>query len=370
MSLKIVLFSLLLTGSMGLRMTWAQGEDVHGPGKWTVRIGAHVPGPGEVDLAKDDLSRDKYIERLTLVASEKDVEITQWCGRIGNNLHQLSHAILFAESKGIPIVKIPKKGPVRTLFNLPKVLHVQPKLSSSANCTYNDEYFYEHCTAGWKKSEFRRALLTYVKPHIKPEVDKVCQAQKGTTQGLAIHLRGEDLRDSSHQQARMPPCSFYRHLIEAHDFSGVTIVAQDGKNDLCRNKIMTAFNQSTLLVKETSNSLIDDACTLMTSQYVTFALSTFPEALTMMNEQLLKVYLPALKYNGKGEDIQYGSQGDIAGALECGFNGQNCGNIGYELYEIPGLEKGRRGKDKKDYLVQEDITYSQVKLSCGTPASP
>jgi len=31
MSLKIVLFSLLLTGSMGLKMTVAQGKDVHGP---------------------------------------------------------------------------------------------------------------------------------------------------------------------------------------------------------------------------------------------------------------------------------------------------------------------------------------------------
>jgi len=166
----------------------------------------------------------------------------------------------------------------------------------------------------------------------------------------------------------MPPCSFYRHLITANGFQGVRLVVEDGKKDqYCRNNILQAFRGSSVVVRETDHSFLDDACTIMTSRYVAFGLTTFAEMLSMMSDELRTVYVPSLKYNGKGLDTRYGNTRDMCGSLECSQNySDTCaGNfIEYRLYDVPGLEKIRKGGDKKRYILQEGVKFPDPKI-CG-----
>jgi hypothetical protein len=125
---------------------------------------------------------------------------------------------------------------------------------------------------------------------------------------------------------------------------------------------LAALSGSKVRVEETDHSLIDDVRTLMTSQYVAFGLSTFSESLTMMNDCLKKVYVPALKYNGHDHDVRYGSEYDSAGKFECGSASRTCakGFIEYELYDIPGFSEIRLGKSKADYMFHQEGSYAQV----------
>jgi len=343
-------------------------------GEWVV----HIQGKGQNNMKSDlnDISVLKikdglehgYMDLPFFVRGSNYVRVPRWVQRAGNNLHQLMHVIAYAESNNIPTVQLPEDGPVRKLFDLPNVLNVKPKVSSGANCTFSETYFYEKCSLGYSKEYYRQALLTYVKPYLRPEVDKVCKSKDRTSSGLVIHLRGQDLVNKAHPEGRMPPCSFYQHLVETHKFSSVTLMAQDGRRDqLCRPQILEMFSKSGVKVQETDHSLFDDVCTLMTSQHVAFGLTTFAESFTMMNEQLAKVYVPAIKFNGfHMGDIQYGGNSDMSGTLECNDNVQSCakGAIEYELYDIPDFKKVRTGVSKVSYMHQEDLVYSPPTHTC------
>jgi len=346
-------------------------------GEWVVHIGGDGPNNMKSDL--DSISalamknglENRYTDLPYFIRGSDYVKIPGWVFRSGNNIHQLMHAIAYAESKNIPTVQLPEDGPIRRLFNLPDVLNIKPKVSfegGDAKCTFSDNFFYEHCSLGYSKEYYRQALLTYVKPHIRPEMDKVCQSKDPKSSDLVVHLRGQDLVNKMHPEGRMPPCSFYRHLVDAHNFSSVTLMAQDGKQDhLCRPKILAMFKGSAVKVTETdkhhnngTEALFDDVCTLMTSQHVAFGLTTFAESFTMMNEHLTKVYVPAIKYNGRRSgDIQYGGNGDISGRLECNNDVQSCdkGAIEYELHAIPDFKAIRTGDVKLGYMHQEGLVY-------------
>jgi len=344
------------------------------PGEWVVGLQSRemaVDASNGTSTRRSVLGDDGYNVRVYVVRTRFYVRIPVWFERLGNNLHQLFHALVYAESEGISRVMIPEGGRVRELFDLPRVIFVQPGLLPKPDCNWSDDFFYQTCNLGFYKADFRRALLTYVKPHLKQDVQEVCESKAEEEPELVIHIRGGDLhsRHELHPQSRMPPCSYYRHLIDAHHFQSVRLVVEDGDHDLyCGRQLLGAFKNSTsVVVRQTDHSMISDACALMTSQYVSFGLSTFPESLSMMSDKLKKVYVPALKANGKGMDILYGSDHDMAGTLDCDDSYRSkCGNdfIEYVLYDIPGLKEKRKEADKAAYIFQDGIRYSQLK-TCG-----
>lgn len=268
-----------------------------------------------------------YLDSPFFLMSTQAVRIGKWVNRVGNNNFQLMHAIAFAEAKGIPSVQYPTGGAIRHLFDLPKQLSIKPKLTS-VHCRHSDGFLFgTNCYKNWDKQDFRRIMITYVKPHMKAEVAESCRSKRKEDLGLVIHLRGQDLAagggNVGHPQSRMPPCSFYKHLIASHNFVKVTAVAQDGAADLCANEMMK-YKDSQVQLKVQAESLTEDACTIMESEYVTFGMSTFSESLTLLNERVKEIYVPSLKYNGmyNGRDMPYGGEGDQSGALRCGA--QNC----------------------------------------------
>jgi len=365
-----------------------------GSHEWVVHIQGHgantVKGDrNPISFAQIDMQNVKYSDFPHFLRGPNYAKIAKWEGRGGNNLQQLMHVIAYAESKSIPTVQLPEGGPVRRLFDLPTVLNIKPK-PSQADCTFNHELFFynEQCSLGYSKSDYRQALLTYVKPYLKAEAASVCATKEPNSRELVVHLRGEDLANRRHPESRMAPCSFYRHLVESHNFTSVYIVAQDGKEDkLCRQDIFDFFNGSAVQVRETpelwarsadhraEKTFFDDVCTVMTSQHVAFGLTTFGESYTLMNENLVKVYVPAIKYNGMNHthvgkyiDITYGDNDDQSGSLQCNDNVQSCpkGNIEYELHDVPGFKNILTGRQKTEYLheLRGKVVYPPPMKTC------
>jgi len=347
-----------------------------GPGEWIVSLWEHESTinstchEGVACKVIDSVRRN--VDEGFLIRHEDYIRIPQWLNRVGNNLLQLVHAVLFAESEGIRMVKTPAdvRAPVRMLFEgLPANIPIQPRKMVSAHCKWSMDYLHQSCSIGFGKEHYRHALKKYVKHHMLHAASMRCK-QKQANDDLVIHLRGGDLSDSGshHPQSRMPPCSFYRHLITANGFQGVTLVVEDGKKDhYCRDNILQAFSGSSVVVRETDHSFVDDACTIMTSRYVAFGLTTFADTLSMMSDNLKKVYVPSLRYNGHAIDTRYGNNRDICGSLNCSGNYvETCPDhfIEYKLYDVPGLEKYRTGSSKKKYIFQDGIEYPDPKV-CG-----
>jgi len=260
---------------------------------------------------------------------------------------------------------------VRELFDLPRVIHVQPGFLPKADCILSDSAFFQDCTLSFKKENLRRALLTYVKPHLKQDAQEVCQTNAEADTDLVIHISGVDLNAKSgqHPQSRKPPCSYYPHLIATHNFQSVRLVVENGDHNVhCGRDIVSAYeNSSSVVVRQTDHSLIDDACTLMSSQTVALGLATFAESLAMMSDRLKTVYVPALKFNEKGQSILYGSGNDQAGTLDCDGNYRSdCGDdvIEYVLYDTPSLEHRRDEADIAAFMLEGGGNYSQLQ-TCG-----
>jgi len=335
-----------------------------GPGEWFVSL--------QEDANTSNLSAGRYVDQGFLVRHADYIRIPAWLSRAGNNLLQLVHAVLLAESESIPVVQTPvdERAPVRMLFEaLPTNIRVKPRKMANAHCKWSQDYLHQSCTIGFGKEHYRHALKTYAKRYLRNYAARRCK-EKQANDDLVIHLRGGDLADSDsdHPQSRMPPCSFYRHLITANGFQGVRLVVEDGKKDhLCRNSILQAFRGSAVVVRETDHSFADDACTIMTSRYVAFGLTTFADSLSMMSDNLKTVYVPSLRYNGNLADTRYGNKRDICGVLNCSRNYfASCADrfIEYKLYDVPGLEKVRKGTAKKKYLFQDGVEYPDPSI-CG-----
>jgi len=99
-------------------------------GEWVVGLQGHertIRASGGANSSEPvHLENDGYRDREYVIRKKFYVRLPVWSHGLGNNLHQLSHAIVYAESERIPRVILPEGGPVRELFDLPSVIHVQP----------------------------------------------------------------------------------------------------------------------------------------------------------------------------------------------------------------------------------------------------
>lgn len=314
---------------------------------------------------------DTYLDAPFFLVSETEgsVDIGMWVNRMGNNIHQLMRSVGFAEAKGIPTLKLPKGGRISEFFDLPTKMTIKPRLAKTyCNIWGNGFFLGKKCYKTWRKDDYRRILQTYLKPYMKSDVRQTCQAKANEDLGLVIHLRGGDLTNDRTMQAqsRLPPCVFYDHLIQAHHFTKVTAVAQDGAEDLCAKYLMQKYENSTVQVQLHSRSFAEDSCALMTGRHVTYGLSTYAESMTSLNEEIRAIYVPSLYYNGMyaGGDILYGEEGSTAGWLDCVDScAPDLKPLTFEMYDIEGFKDKRKDEKKKRYRLNNELAIS-LRKSC------
>eukprot|EP00928_Gymnodinium_smaydae_P032032 TRINITY_DN23318_c0_g1_i2.p1 TRINITY_DN23318_c0_g1~~TRINITY_DN23318_c0_g1_i2.p1 ORF type:complete len:390 (-),score=40.53 TRINITY_DN23318_c0_g1_i2:2-1102(-) len=313
------------------------------------------------------------------------VTITKWFGRTGNNLEQLAHAIIYAESIGaqrLVLPTVPKKRGIHELFDLPDAISIAPNASLRMNVSCSNArdgdatLFYMRCV-GAKRSDYKHVLINYVKPYLRPEAKAACAKDGKGFDGLTLHLRAGDLLDSKHPQARMLPCSFYGVVLRELGFTKLRLVSEPGKPSPC---LQVLQRDKSVQVQLQSGSLAEDACALMTAQHLTYGLTTFAEAMALLNENLQSVAVPSLTYAGEGRDATFGSEGDPFGALgSCSdshervrllvngtFGKENAlsGKTKYMLYNIAGFSHTRVGAEKISYMLRTKVPVTSKHRTC------
>eukprot|EP00928_Gymnodinium_smaydae_P045925 TRINITY_DN30571_c0_g1_i1.p1 TRINITY_DN30571_c0_g1~~TRINITY_DN30571_c0_g1_i1.p1 ORF type:complete len:344 (+),score=42.92 TRINITY_DN30571_c0_g1_i1:55-1086(+) len=307
------------------------------------------------------------IQSGSMLSVENDeVELNYFAGRLGNNLVQLAHAIIYAESIGARRLVLPglKDPSFAKLFDLPSSLSIRPntKVRGTVKCrfrgVYDIEPMYGMECAGVQRSDVKRALIAYVKPYLRPDARASCAQEGKGFDGLTIHLRGGDLFNSTHPQARFPPCSLYTKVLQENHFAALRVVAEPGKQSPCINLFL---RDSAVPVQIKNDSVVEAACALMSAQHLVYSLSTFADTLALLNTNLRSAAVPMFTYR-PSEDVAFGGEVDPLGSFgHCSAPDKQSSETSrqesasefeaeYALYEIPGLAQARVGSEKTSFL--------------------
>lgn len=286
--------------------------------------------------------------------SDDSIRISEWYGRVGNNLHQVSNAIFAAKVSGIKRVTTPAGGPVRQIFDFPDNFEIEPDEEFRTRITcrppQSGHYFGDDgllCT-GVKRSDHTKVLQAHLLPYLNNEARAACTEESNTKKllksngkrELLLHLRSGDLLDSNHFQAKFAPCSFFDVLINDEiGFDHIRVITEPDRAHSCLHYLAEKYSNVTIQ----SQSVPADACALMHADYLGMgAHSSFSETLSMFNPH------PVAVYHALGS---------------CQLSEEHICQGGAKIqYSIPGIEIIRRGGDKVNWM----LTYPKesIKKNC------
>jgi hypothetical protein len=300
------------------------------------------------------------------------VRIRHWSGgRLGNDIVQLMHAIVYAEALGRPEVILPHKGGhLAELFDMPAKLSIRENddLQHRARCSFgvSSDFFDGSACKGIRRNDYRRALLQYLKPRLNSAAKKACASEGQGFAGLTIHLRSGDLLHSDHKQGRFLPCAYHDVAINTGSFKELRVVTEPDMAHPCLEPLQKRHADKLVLVQ--SGSIHQDACALMTAQHLEYGDTTFAQVLELMNENVKDVAMPRMLGGGARDWYSVGSAEDPMGLLSQCPSGTTANDAfskrRYTLYSAADVRKIRQGQDRTNFLVMTPASSLHVEQVC------
>lgn len=296
-------------------------------------------------------------------------------GRLGNELFQVMHALVYAEATGAREVILPSNSRnLDKLFDLPLKIPIaqNPDLQIRVRCSlqHTGYFFKEHadsfCT-GVRRKDYRRVLKLYVKSRMNNATKTMCAAEGSGFPGLTIHLRSGDLVHADHKQGRFMPCSYHDSVIAAGDFKNIRIVTEPDLSHPCLAALHARHRGKNVIVQ--SKSIQEDACALMNAQNLDLGDSTFGDTLEMMNENVREVCMPKVLGGGANGWFEVGSEEDPMGSLAvCPSDGCIAHRLDgndrkYSLYHVDGRKELRSLEDKSSFLLSTPVSSLKVSMA-------
>ncbi len=216
-------------------------------------------------------------------------------GRMGNNLLQISNAILLARALGLnylrlpetQILKLPEPATINGLTLLP------PGHSLKGYGGFLTSGFFRETRLerlGCTMETRRRVIQKYIVPHLNcaptlPEA-RCC---------LTIHIRSGDVFDPNpHPGYPQPPLSFYKKAIEdAQKKLGITqvqLVFEDRKNP-CIPALEEYIKHSGLSLRIQCGTLLEDVAVLLSAPNLVFGYGTFGLGICLLSKVCESIYV-------------------------------------------------------------------------------
>jgi hypothetical protein len=263
------------------------------------------------------------------------IVVSDWYGRIGNNLIQVAHAIFLAILSGVLRVTLPDSDtdhfgvstPIRQMFNFPQRLDIDPdeEFKSRVYCWASEGYYYVlHCNKKLVRADYMNVLRTYVLPHLTDEARGTCEREASNTKHeLVIHLRSGDamFQDPPHpQKSIFAPCAFFEAVADDAKvtFEGVRVITEPDRKHPC----LGFFKEKNWNVTVQSESLVADGCAFMHAGHLAIgAQSTFSDTLSLFNPHPVTLYDPFHCHESKGEQ-------------QCSTSGTSSTRVDYCINQI------------------------------------
>lgn len=212
--------------------------------------------------------------------------ISQWCGRFGNNIQQISNAIFYCEENQMTFI-----SPNNDLVN-PFVISFGDKY-----CYPNYFFFHVDSITGQGKAHFacdlekirlnrRRICLQYIKDNLKVNKDNINKIDKDT---VVIHVRSGDIFIRTNYYCPVVsrylqnPLKYYLDIIK--DFDKVLVLTEDYLNPVLNelNKI-DKVEIKICSVEETIEVMLSAA------NLVSSGISSFPVACALLSDNIENFY--------------------------------------------------------------------------------
>ncbi len=219
------------------------------------------------------------------------LKITNWFGRLGNNITQVKNALLIGLYYNYNIELQP-----HIFFNTTRIIiNREKKLDNIFSKIIDTEgtYFY-----------YQNKLSSY-KECFQYNEDKVKKILKGlflidyseiknlSENELVIHIRSGDQLITSNANPKyiMAPLCYYKKIIEENNYEKIYIVCEDTINP-CVNELLKLY--PTAIHKR--NTLIEDIKIILGAKHVVSTIGTFIPALLWISNNIEKVYVASYDF--------------------------------------------------------------------------
>lgn len=233
------------------------------------------------------------------------LELTQWYGRLGNNLMQLMNMLSYAKAKKLKcIVACPMPGELK---GLPSTFDFTEQNIASGCRVFRNQFFYpQKQLPDWDQIVVARARYAIAQEILRPHLlrNVVLQPQLPAST-LVIHIRSGDTfqGNGAHGQYIPSPLAFYKHIYENGDFDRVLIVTERDR----RNPCIKALQEQIPNVTVQSLDIKSDIGMLFAAQHLLIGVSSFAVTLLMCcNDNLKVLYTPGYFFEKPllGEEAQ------------------------------------------------------------------
>mmetsp|Transcript_128023 Transcript_128023/g.347471 ORF Transcript_128023/g.347471 Transcript_128023/m.347471 type:complete len:391 (+) Transcript_128023:49-1221(+) len=234
--------------------------------------------------------------------TDRSVTISQWYGRLGNNIIQMVNAILFCQQWGYSKLILPPDRSHVRIFDLPENMNISYRtLGNKLDCNWNHlstHYFFGRCFAVNKRL-YHRTIKQYLRPYFTEKTITACQKEHARPfDGLTIHLRSGDTakstaRTSSATQTAYASCNFFDTIVAERKFEAVRIVTEPDQSHPCIHLLRDRLPSMNVSFNLRNRSVEEDACALMNAKYLAVgSWSTFSQTLELLNDQLEVLFWP------------------------------------------------------------------------------
>ena len=202
--------------------------------------------------------------------------ISEWFGRVGNNIQQISNAIYYCRKRGINF-----SCPPHPLINPFEINFGRPSQLSSRFYFYSGPHMDFECEVEDLNKKRREILLKYVVPRFTFQPLFSVGADV-----LVMHVRSGDvfLASSPPQDYIQNPLSFYEKVMEGYEH--IIIVTEHDQ----QNPVLQELKKDPRIMVQTSSLKHDFSMLLRAENLVTSGVGTFATAAALCSKNIQTLY--------------------------------------------------------------------------------
>jgi hypothetical protein len=187
------------------------------------------------------------------------VRLSNWSGRLSNNIYQISNAIKYAQLHNGIFINDLNHSLIKNFS-----INFSNETTAAITEVYCQEFFFtnrDKLTLG----ERREICNKYILPNFLVSLPKTIS---NISNKLYLQIRGEDAFYFTNGSAyyQQPPLCFYTYIIETFKYSDLEIITKD-MNNPCTKKLLELYPHTKLTFK----SLKEDLEDLLSAENVLFS---------------------------------------------------------------------------------------------------
>lgn len=213
------------------------------------------------------------------------INVSEWYGRLGNNLIQLQNvikiALFFKYRVHLPKHSLIDVKFINNYFSLNKNNQIMYKQSSKINFYKRNEIYakLKINSEVFEKNE-KESLDIIKKAFIIKDIDKLGENT------IVIHIRSGDIFNTNpHPKYYPPPLSYYVNILRNNNFNQIIIVSEDEKNPVV-NKLLKLYPYSTY----NKNNLKDDIKIILGATNIIESVGTFIPNLMLLSTNIKNIF--------------------------------------------------------------------------------